>query len=708
MADGFTSLFPYAVRPIQEKMMASVWDALTSGGHVVIEAGTGSGKTISALAPTLEYAFANRKRVLYLTRTNSQQRQVIEEFRRIRDLQGVGEVHENEEPLLDITDQLGRILGEINEVETPEREELTCTRDKTFDTLWDGGMAEGICVGLQGRSNMCPITSEDPEFIGGTPEELSKMCSERKKNTMNRMAGRPNDGKECRYFSAFLLDDGMEVRRWAKRVIPTAEELIDHSLSMGICPYEVTKAIIRDAVLITAPYIYFISPFIRRRLLEWMECSIDEVIVIIDEAHNLSGFARELSSLSIGSRTIRAALSEVERHGDHEIGGGMFISGFLGRFQTAMDRLTEEYLIDDDGLVPPSSLAEELMFLTGTNSNRVDDLCTRLTHHGTAIQDRKKAEGKLPRSYIHTVGAFYLTWRDLEFERYTPLIVKGRKEDSGYLEAFSMDPSTLTGVLREVHASIHLSGTLSPLEEYRDSIGLPENASLISMSPPFPPGNRMLVHSKELTTNYEQLMRDPEMIEMFRREIVDILRVERGRNLAIFFPSFDLLRRILGSPELEDGTSLPPSIDCGREMFIERRGSSQSEVMDLVERFKVSHGGVLASVIGGRLSEGVDYPGSELEIVIIVGIPYPKPNARQRALLAYYDIRFGKGWEYTVIAPAARRMLQALGRMIRSGEERGFGIILDKRALHFREELTGISEERDIPMVLSRFFQGNH
>ncbi len=702
------SLFPYEVRPIQDRIMASIWDALTCGGHVVIEAGTGSGKTISALAPTLEYAYSNHKRILYLTRTNSQQKQVIEEFRRIRDLQGVREVCENEAPILEEKGRLGRILDEINEAEIPDRENVTYPRDNIFESIWDGGMAEGLCVGLQGRSNMCPITSEDPEFIGGTPEELSKMCSERKKNTMNRMAGKPNGGKECRYFSAFLLDDGLEVREWAEKVIPTAEELIDHSLSMGICPYEVTKAIIQDAVLITAPYIYFISPFIRRRLLEWMDCSIDEVIVIIDEAHNLSQFARELSSLSIGSRTIQAAMSEVERHGDHEIGGGMFISGFLERFQTAMGRLSEEYLIDEDGLVPPSSLTEELMFLTGKNSNRIDDLCTRMTHHGTAIQDRKKAEGKLPRSYIHAVGAFYLMWRELEFERYTPLVLKGESEGSGYLEAFSMDPSTLTGVLSEVHASIHLSGTLSPLEEYRDSIGLPENASLISMSPPFPPENRMLVHSKELTTNYEQLMRDPEMIEMFRREIIGILQVEKGRNLALFFPSFDLLGRIFGTQELEDGTSLPPSIDCGRELFIERRGSAQSEVMDLVERFKESRGGVLASVIGGRLSEGVDYPGKELEIVIIVGIPYPKPNARQRALLAYYDIRFGKGWEYTVIAPATRRMLQALGRMIRSEEERGFGAILDKRAVHFRAEFTGISEEREIPAVLKRFFQGNY
>ena len=93
-------------------------------------------------------------------------------------------------------------------------------------------------------------------------------------------------------------------------------------------------------------------------------------------------------------------------------------------------------------------------------------------------------------------------------------------------------------------------------------------------------------------------------------------------------------------------------------------------------------------------------------MVVIVGIPYPKPNARQRALSAFYDIKFGKGWEYTVHAPAARRLMQAVGRMIRSEEERGFAIILDKRAKHFATELPDMMvATQDLP-ELSGFFEG--
>jgi DNA excision repair protein ERCC-2 len=269
-----------------------------------------------------------------------------------------------------------------------------------------------------------------------------------------------------------------------------------------------------------------------------------------------------------------------------------------------------------------------------------------------------------------------------------------------------MDPSLITSYLIEAHATVHLSGTLSPLNEYRDTIGLPDNTPLIKLPPPFPPDNRLVVYDQELTTNYEVLQNDPEMKLMFRERIEQVLSLTKGRNTAIFFPSFDLMGEILGNQELEDGSTLPAYLRNGRDFFIEKRGSSQGDVMELASTFKDSSGGVLVSVLGGRLSEGMDFPGKSLEVVIIVGIPYPKPNARQRALSAFYDIKFSKGWEYTVHAPAARRMMQAMGRMIRSEEERGFGMILDKRAKHFSSEIIGMNPSSGDLSELSGFFEG--
>jgi len=126
--------------------------------------------------------------------------------------------------------------------------------------------------------------------------------------------------------------------------------------------------------------------------------------------------------------------------------------------------------------------------------------------------------------------------------------------------------------------------------------------------------------------------------------------------------------------------------------------------MELARSFCESRGAVLFSVCGGRLSEGMDYPAQELEMVVVVGIPYPPPTARQRALSYFHDVRFGKGWEYTVTAPTARKLVQGVGRLIRRPDDRGAAVILDKRARHFHASLDGLLQSWDPARDVRRFF----
>jgi hypothetical protein len=56
----------------------------------------------------------------------------------------------------------------------------------------------------------------------------------------------------------------------------------------------------------------------------------------------------------------------------------------------------------------------------------------------------------------------------------------------------------------------------------------------------------------------------------------------------------------------------------------------------------------------------------------------------------------GRGWEYAVLAPTQRGMLQALGRMIRSEHDRGIGIVLDRRAVQFASVLPGMTPLTDL------------
>jgi DNA excision repair protein ERCC-2 len=137
---------------------------------------------------------------------------------------------------------------------------------------------------------------------------------------------------------------------------------------------------------------------------------------------------------------------------------------------------------------------------------------------------------------------------------------------------------------------------------------------------------------------------------------------------------------------------------------LESRGMDQGDLMDLVTSFKASSGGgVLFSVIGGRISEGIDFPDRELQVAIIVGLPFPKPTARQRALMHYYERRFRRGWEYTVTAPMLRKTQQAIGRLIRTERDIGAAVILDKRARGYADRLCARPTELPLNDVLGFF-----
>jgi DNA excision repair protein ERCC-2 len=145
---------------------------------------------------------------------------------------------------------------------------------------------------------------------------------------------------------------------------------------------------------------------------------------------------------------------------------------------------------------------------------------------------------------------------------------------------------------------------------------------------------------------------------------------------------------------------------------VEERGMSQSALMELVSDFKEKGnenkgGATLFSVIGGRISEGMDFPAEQLELAVIVGIPYPKPTARQRGLQRYYDLKFGKGWEYTVEAPTARKLLQSIGRLIRNETDRGVAVILDRRAIRFKRYINDLEESKNLLRDIDDFMKKN-
>jgi DNA excision repair protein ERCC-2 len=635
------SLFTYKFRKNQLDILNLINDAVKKGSHLVLESGTGSGKTVCALVPTLRYALEHDKKVLYLTRTNSQQRQVIFELRKIN------------------------------------------TKEKIFG------------LGIQGRHQMCPLIKHDSMLANGSPEELSKVCYKRKMEVLKSISeGRTP--KACKYYGKVFSEDISSIKDWAFEVLPTVEEFTLKSEDSGFCPYEVNKSLVREALLVTAPYIYFFNQFIRSRILEWMGCELNDIILIVDEAHNLPDYAREIESMELGIQTLEMAKKEAGEFGNLSTSDGLSIKDLMDRIKDIINSLRSDYLgkEENDAFIPPGEFLSELMQAYSITSRKLKAMASDLIIHGQIIRDVRLKDGKLPRSYIHSVGHFLSFWMEQMDEDFVKLIHDHGKTK---LEIYCLEPALATKPLLDCHASIHMSGTLTPLEEYRDSIGLAENTTLASFPSPFPRENRVVFYVDDVTTRYEELAIDKAIIPKMEDYCLQLSGAFQ-RNIAFFFPSFRLLDLFL-----KDGLHFCIDKRC----FVEEQGMSQSEVMSLVEGFKsgIGEGAVLLSVVGGRLSEGMDYPAEQMEILVMVGIPYPKPTAKQKALEIFYDRKFKKGWDYAVKAPTTRRLLQTIGRLIRDENDRGVAVILDKRADNFKSYIPDLKQSFDVIKDCDSFFE---
>src|SRR5687767_14030678 len=68
----------FEYRPEQQQMAVAVAKALSDGEHLIVEAGTGVGKSLGYLIPAILYAAAERKKAIVCTHTINLQEQLIE------------------------------------------------------------------------------------------------------------------------------------------------------------------------------------------------------------------------------------------------------------------------------------------------------------------------------------------------------------------------------------------------------------------------------------------------------------------------------------------------------------------------------------------------------------------------------------------------------------------------------------------------------
>ncbi|MEM2990575.1 MAG: helicase C-terminal domain-containing protein [Halobacteria archaeon] len=593
--------FPYpTLRPGQNELIKSVYNAISSGGHIAAEGAAGLGKTIAVLSASLPVAKENDLKILYLARTHKQHERVIEELKEIS--------------------RKARVTG----------------------------------VAVRGRKEMCLnplITRHAPDARAAM--EICEQLRERER---------------CRFKISMdqNIDKCVELQKLIESRPFMASEIYELCKIERFCPYELVKLVIGNVDVVALSYMYLFDPVIRNSFLKYVSKSLGQIILILDEAHNVPGIATSIASSQLTIFSVKQAYQEAKNYGYDDI------ASFCRCLERIIEKVAEP--VEEEVPLPPKLIVETIK-----SEGALDDLFSfsdYLYSTGNIICKRLLTLGKYPRSSIRKVGDFLLKWLetadDPAFVHILSKYETKRGRPSYRLEIIALDPRKVTeSIISSAYCTISISGTLEPFEAYQKLVGLPENTICEILPSPFPEENILSLVCLGTTTSLDH--RSEAMYRKMIQKIAEITRYTPA-NIGIFAASYEVLEGLLETG-LEESISKP--------LLHEERGMSSKKNDLLLRRFRAyaeNGGAVLLGVQGGRNSEGADFPGKQMESVVIAGVPYARPTPRVEAEIRYLEDQFpGRGQEFGYILPALKKASQAAGRPIRSHTDRGAIIFLDYR-----------------------------
>ncbi len=475
----------------------------------------------------------------------------------------------------------------------------------------------------------------------------------------------------------------------------TPTESTKFFVRQGFCAYEALRKVLDKARIFLGTYHYVFNSKIRNFILKDFNVGLDSVFLIVDEGHNIPSFARELLSDQITDITMDRALRETERFVHEDIVSVRELLEALNErvFQQCKRILKQQEL----KCIQPESIDDLLLNSCALSGSKV---AKTLLEYGEFVKEKREELGQDNLfSYSYRVGEFLKGFFEKRGKKYIHLISRDRWKGV-VLEVRGLDGREITSpVLKQTRGSLIMSGSLFPPQIYRDLMLYDSSDVLIKdFDPPFPAENRLILGANDVSSRFE--LRTRAMFEKWGQYIGAVSRANRG-NVAFFFTSYDLMQSTLQLIELD------------RNSLVEQRKTRRNSFLSVLKK---STNNALFGVMGGKFSEGIDYPGSVLTCVVAVGFPYATWNVYQKGLIEYYDNQFPKQGElYAYLTPAILRLIQTSGRVHRSPEDKGCIVLLDGRITepnvknllpkHFRREIRIVRSANECVQEIEKFWQ---
>lgn len=614
-----------AERQGQVDMAEAVENSIRTGEHLAVQAGTGTGKSLAYLVPALRHAVAEEATVVVSTATIALQRQLVD-----RDL-----------PRL--ANALKKELG----------------REPRFAIL--KGRRNYLCM-----HRLHTGAPEEPEEAGlFDPFAVSRMGREVKRLYDWSSETETGDRDE--------LVPGVSDQAWRQMSVTAKECLGVSKCPIGVdCFAERARAEAGKADLVVTNHAMLAIDAI-----EGYQVLPEHDVVVIDEAHDLVDRVTSVATEELSATAVATAARRCGRLIDQDV---------ADRMAEASEGLA--MVLEDMPVGRLDSLSQALSGALRVTRDAAHACVTSLGPERKEDVDGATSR-KLALSLLEEVHDCAVRMLDAFEEERDVVWVSGDFADKGRAPTLRIAPLGVGGLLRErlfgkrttvlTSATLTLGGTFDTLAR---QWGLPASSTVrkaegtatdkeppsdssaprwtgLDVGSPFQHGSSGILYVARHLPPPGRDGLQPSYVD----ELEGLVNAAGGRTLGLF----SSMRAAKSAAEaLRDRVEYP--VLC----------QGDDATGQLVKKFSEDE----RSCLFGTLSlwQGVDVPGTSLQLVVMDRIPFPRPDdplasARQKAV----SERGGNGFLTVAATHAALLLAQGAGRLLRSMNDKGVVAILDPR-----------------------------
>ncbi|KAM0675952.1 ATP-dependent DNA helicase chl1 [Gurleya vavrai] len=481
-------------------------------------------------------------------------------------------------------------------------------------------------------------------------------------NIINEKCKELLNNDQCKYYNN-TFD---EIEDIAANRIKNLENIVDiesiksFSSCHSKCPYFLSKEYARDCDIIFLPYSLLFSKEGRLSL----GIEISDSIIVVDEAHNLYDTLIQMNTVCINLDNLKkyekAFTDYKNRYIDKlkkenldnikkiiEILKKLitFLYEYHSEIESQNEKFDGFYTVSEflvkSGLYDYNMLQIEDFIL-------INNLVNKLEGFGENLNNQLYNILKFLRSLVYSDenGRIFYNKNNIQFSPLDPLI---------YFEDI-LDCKSL----------ILAGGTMEPINELQRVLDGREIEyhSFSSICNNF--SSHILAEGptkKTIKLNFEN-KEDLEIINEIFRCILNLTNLIKKGGTICFIPSKNYLKILKENVrKFKFKKIIVFDDECGFEEF---------------KKINETENVILFGVMGGKMSEGINFSDDLCRLLIIVGVPYPTFNIELQEKIKYY----GKDYPKHV---AMKTVNQTLGRALRHKNDWGSIVLLDSRFLKLKD-----------------------